>query len=306
MNYKSSLCSCIVCKEIKSERGIFSHFLHKHGSESGKERMSRGNDHQSEERHLTNKLKFQNRIELYNKNPNKCNYCQCNLIYKRKQNKFCSSSCAAKFNNINHAPERKFGPTKKIKEKIFKTPKIKKIKQIKEKKENTNKFVWEKHIVGEYSKLLICTCQHCNIKFVSRKRFKYCLSHTDLYARNRNKYEFSFNVYDYPSIFDISLIEQYGWYSPGNKNKKKNNNGVSRDHRISINEAIKNNYDPYYITHPLNCELMLHSVNKKKYTKSSLKYEELVKLINNYDMARGSGNDPHPLHQQTSNLAGCA
>ena len=34
------------------------------------------------------------------------------------------------------------------------------------------------------------------------------------------------------------------------------NNKITRDHKISIFDAIHMGYDPYYITHPLNCELM--------------------------------------------------
>lgn len=42
---------------------------------------------------------YNERINNYNLNPNKCNYCDEMLPYKKKNNKFCSSSCAAKFNN---------------------------------------------------------------------------------------------------------------------------------------------------------------------------------------------------------------
>lgn len=39
------------------------------------------------------------RIEKYKNNPNKCNFCDKPLNYCKKNNKFCSSSCAAKYNN---------------------------------------------------------------------------------------------------------------------------------------------------------------------------------------------------------------
>lgn len=63
--------------------------------------------------------------------------------------------------------------------------------------------------------------------------------------------------------------------------------GVSRDHRVSVSSAIKNNYDPYYITHPINCELMHHIDNVKKHTSSSITYEELIKQVNDYDNLGG-------------------
>lgn len=62
-----------------------------------------------------------------------------------------------------------------------------------------------------------------------------------------------------------------------------NTNGLTRDHKLSVNEAIKNNYDPYYIKHPLNCELMSWTENNKKKTKSSITYEKLKQLVDDYD-----------------------
>lgn len=37
--------------------------------------------------------------EKYYENPNKCSECNCELIFEKKNNKFCSSSCSAKYNN---------------------------------------------------------------------------------------------------------------------------------------------------------------------------------------------------------------
>jgi len=62
-----------------------------------------------------------------------------------------------------------------------------------------------------------------------------------------------------------------------------NTNGLTRDHKISVNEAIRNNYDPYYIKHPLNCELMSWKKNNKKKTKSSITYSKLKQLVDAYD-----------------------
>ena len=48
------------------------------------------------------------------------------------------------------------------------------------------------------------------------------------------------------TVFD--LIKEYGWYSVGGKCKKPvNKTGCSRDHKVSITEAVLNQYDPYYI-----------------------------------------------------------
>lgn len=96
-------------------------------------------------------------------------------------------------------------------------------------------------------------------------------------------YKFKFNVFHYPHLFNLSLLAEFGWYSPKGKSGKWNPTGLSRDHKISVSEAIKNNYDPYYITHPMNCELMSQSNNIKKYNKCSLTYSTLIKLVDEYD-----------------------
>jgi hypothetical protein len=40
-----------------------------------------------------------NKINNYNLNPNKCTYCRNDLLYKSRNNKFCTNSCAAHYNN---------------------------------------------------------------------------------------------------------------------------------------------------------------------------------------------------------------
>jgi very-short-patch-repair endonuclease/predicted nucleic acid-binding Zn ribbon protein len=44
------------------------------------------------------------KISQYNLNPSKCNHCKENLPYVSRKNKFCSSSCSAKFNNSKRGP----------------------------------------------------------------------------------------------------------------------------------------------------------------------------------------------------------
>lgn len=67
---------------------------------------------------------------------------------------------------------------------------------------------------------------------------------------------------------------------------RDNPNGVTRDHKVSVQEAIRNGYDPYYIRHPINCELMLFRDNAKKHTDSSITYDELIIRVNDYDKSR--------------------
>jgi hypothetical protein len=93
------------------------------------------------------------------------------------------------------------------------------------------------------------------------------------------RFSFEFNVYHYPNLFNLELLNERGWYSPKGKSGKWNPSGLSRDHKVSIAEAIKNNYDPFYIKHPLNCELMPHNENSIKHDKSSIMFQELKILV---------------------------
>ncbi len=88
-------------------------------------------------------------------------------------------------------------------------------------------------------------------------------------------------TYDYPNNFNLSLIEDKGWYKP--KNRGDNPNGISRDHMVSVSFAFKNGILPYYICHPANCRLMAHSQNNKKNSECSITFEELLKRIDKWD-----------------------
>lgn len=61
--------------------------------------------------------KKETRILEYNLNPNICGFCQTNLTYENKKNKFCSSSCAASFNNLARTKKIRLGyPTNEKKD----------------------------------------------------------------------------------------------------------------------------------------------------------------------------------------------
>ena len=135
-----------------------------------------------------------------------------------------------------------------------------------------------------FTKMHICKCSHCSTVSISRIKKKYCSVCSDLYSPNsRNRFKFTFNVFKFPDLFDTKLLSSIGFYSPGGKSGKWNPNGLSRDHRVSVNESILNNYDPFYITHPLNCELMTQEENNKKKTNSSISYAELVSIVDKYE-----------------------
>lgn len=197
----------------------------------------------------------QRNIDIYNNNPKHCFHCKKILPYKSKRNKFCNSSCSASFNNKNIIFSKR-GPSPKEKYLSSKIePRI---------CEYTGKIWWYN---GRYRKLSPYR------KSIKKQYYDRCA--------------FKFNVYEYPDIFNLELIDQYGWYYCPNKKHKdkiKNVNGISRDHKVSIKEAFENSYNPYYISHLMNCELVKHSENKKKNSNSSITYEELIILVKEYDI----------------------
>lgn len=208
-----------------------------------------------------------------------CEYCNTKFEYNFPTQKYCSKSCGNY--NRNHTEETK----KKISESISSRPRKKKgvptkrLYKYRYKSKNKRK---PKEVVGEFEKLFICKCTNCSFIGSYRKQTRYCKNCSHCYSENgRAKYSFTFNVYDFPDLFDLDFIERVGWRKT--KGENININGVSRDHRVSVHEAILNGYDPFYIKHPLNCQIMLHSDNQSKGTQSSITYEDLVHMVDLYD-----------------------
>ena len=99
-NYTTFPCSCIVCKQLKTSKGIHSHYLIAH-TEEGKARNRKNRLAGSllgVEISRQNAQKIQNQ---YLENPSKCKQCDTNLVYNQRHNKFCSRSCSASFYNTD-------------------------------------------------------------------------------------------------------------------------------------------------------------------------------------------------------------
>lgn len=236
---------------------------------------------------ITEKKK-EKRINQYNLNPKICQCCNIAIPYKKRMNKYCSSSCAAKINNVLF---QKRQSTVKINKcqccgKETTNPKYCSNK-CSSKDKNSNKFIKNKSNEYEHSLIYIKTCKCCSNEFISvNMNAQKCIKCKNTFGNKRSDlmmkrspYFFKFNVFNYPDLFDnLDLVKQVGWYVP-----KTNSNGFSRDHKVSINDALNNNYDPYYITHPLNCDIIRQKENCIKRSKSSISYDELIKLVNDYD-----------------------
>ena len=130
-------------------------------------------------------------------------------------------------------------------------------------------------------------CLYCNLDFISKnEKHNFCsrICYNKHFAEIRTEWEqysvacrFNFNVYDYPTCFDLKLLEEYGWYTASNRGN--NLNGISRDHSYSVREGFRNNIDPKIISHPANCVLMRQNENSKKKTKCNITIEELLERI---------------------------
>lgn len=92
-NFKSPLVSCIICRKLTSEKGIFSHYTTAH-TEEGKLR-------QIENAKLSGKTqrsKVKPRLD-YELSPNKCKNCNKDLDFRKRFSTFCTHSCAAIYSN---------------------------------------------------------------------------------------------------------------------------------------------------------------------------------------------------------------
>ena len=75
-----------------------------------------------------------------------------------------------------------------------------------------------------------------------------------------------------------TLLREHGMY-----HKKVNPSGVVRDHRVSVHYGFINGIDSKIISHPANCEFILHSNNAKKTWKNSCSIEELMQDIQEWE-----------------------
>jgi hypothetical protein len=108
------------------------------------------------------------RISKYNVDPNRCSECNSTLDYKKRSNKFCSSSCAASFNN------KKRKHSQKTKDKISNSSK-KNLKEL----QDRGKLNYEKYLFPYLKKneVVLKTapktiCKICGKEFEQERKFQ--------------------------------------------------------------------------------------------------------------------------------------
>jgi hypothetical protein len=263
-NFKCELCD----KIFLTARGLQGH-KRMHGPSQGKTNNTNVILRNAE-------IKRTRELEYY-KSPKICENCKIVLPYKSKNNKFCSDSCRASVINLLRPPvsdkQKQKTRATLLSKYTTRTPKAYRL--------------WaHKNVVGPYTKIFLCICSTCGKIEFGIKRTKLCSEHLHLACKpQRIKYGFKFDTENYPDLFDMELINEIGWYShhPGST---YNVNGFTKDHKVSVKEAVENNYDPYYITHPLNCELITFSENLKKNRNSSISYQDLMESVLTYEMQK--------------------
>ena len=245
--------------------------------------------------------------ENYNKKPRRCQQCNEPLPY-RSRKQFCNHSCSAIFNNQNRSVS--FEQREKTSKSLNKyhlehgtassNQYSKKYNgrfcqvQFTECKMCHSSFYVKHHKnirnqicpeckTADFCKVYTNTCASCGVVFISRAFQKYCYDCADLLTRYRVQASFKFNIYEYQDKFDLSMIDKCGWYSPNGykrRNKQPNLGGVSRDHMYSVHDGLINGVNPSLLSHPANCQLMLHNgENNKKNSKSSITLEVLQERI---------------------------
>jgi predicted nucleic acid-binding Zn ribbon protein len=109
--YLSPLVSCLVCREVKSAKGIFSHFISSHTEDGRNQRSICGKKGRSDEiieRQRAESISTQNKKRaLYSTNPNMCE-CGTPKTYEKRNHKFCSSTCAATHTNNKRRQDKDY------------------------------------------------------------------------------------------------------------------------------------------------------------------------------------------------------
>jgi ribosomal protein L24E len=207
-----------------------------------------------------------------------CENCEINHNGSYGSGRFCNAKCARGFATKNKRADINYKVSEKMTNRKLTEEHIKNIEQ----SNNFNRKEKTKRNCLECSDTMLCRPSD-NRKFCSSKCWaNYTEKNKEPFLLYRQRCNFDFRVEDYPDKFDLTLLEQNGWYSPSNKGN--NLNGVSKDHMISVRTGFDLGIDPEIIKHPANCELLLHRQNQSKREKSSISLSDLLERINKWSV----------------------
>ncbi len=221
-------------------------------------------------RHKTNKHPetigvFHRMMQQYEATPNYCKCCGKVILYKKRHNLFCNSSCAAIYNNNHTSIESK----------------IKRLNTWRTKLGVIQRDIPK--VPNPYTATHQCCT--CNTSFDAK-----CYSHvycspqcnTSKHAKAayRLACKFTFSIIDYPDLYNLDLIKSNGWYIPSNKGQY-NPDGVTWDHLFRISDGYSLNVDPSIMSHPANAEMISWRENINR-AQSVITYNQLIHRINNW------------------------
>lgn len=255
------------------------HHLGKFGNLNSLNKMKKGHlqaCQRGRQQYVNNReIEKQQHMQKWIIEQHKCENCGEVMTKYYGSGRFCSRSCA---NKRSHSEETK----KKISESMKNvdiTP--------------LHKGGYKQRTTEEGVNPSVTFCRFCgNIIQNNNKAFCNNSCKTSFYRANltnKKAYwglcKFTFNLSLYPKYFDMQLIIRYGMYSASNRGN--NLNGVSRDHLFSVKQGFVLGVDPYYISHPANCKLVLHKTNQKKNDKCSISIQELIKRVEQFNLHYG-------------------
>lgn len=208
-----------------------------------------------------------NRIKQYYLNPNKCIFCNKSILYNKKNNKFCNSSCAASFNNLNRILSIE------TKEKIGKSLSgIKRnIKTIRKCVICNNEFYPIRKKNGQLSKAKCCS-NECRIKQKSINMKNLMIKRI---SDGTHEGWTTRNIISYPEQFFINVLKNNNIEFQHNYPISKKDLGLNDSHNYFLNFYIKNK----------NIDLEIDG-NQHKYRKKHDIERDKVLIKNKYNVYR--------------------
>ena len=101
-----------------------------------------------------------------------------------------------------------------------------------------------------------------------------------------SKCKFTFNPYSLP-VLGSELLKNYKFLPYDVKGINDLSSFLHRDHRFSISMGFKLDIDPYFISHPANCEILFFYQNTKKANKCSITVERLYQDVREWNSIHG-------------------
>lgn len=206
--YASPICSCIICKKIFSQKGIHSHFLQNHDVEFKSDWEEKNKN--SINRKLTCKENEIYKWKEYYKSPNICT-CGNEKDWFRRNNKFCSQSCAAQTTNKMRLLTEESNNNRK--KKISNT--------LKRKHENKEIIINPNNIKHQHTKKVCAVsffyCKTCNKLCLSKSKTpsrKTCSLECSIHCRVGNRTYTNgrrLNIYHFNKFDGTTVLLESSW-----------------------------------------------------------------------------------------------